>query len=210
MYVVLGLSHIAHLLTLVAEYLSLKLPYEIVPPSRGTPYHSIRKSSTTKPLPLNVPPDPSTPSPAKAWAGKKIKDMPHLESLVEAMSLIAWDVAWMLWAQQLWPPAVSNTTTSTAPPRGDAQEACRLARNMYHLVSSTKIGRISHSSTIEFLPIQEATGILSTFTLSVKNIQDVISTALEEEKTEADGAGWDMVEGGEEVLRGDGWLKLFA
>lgn len=211
MYVVLGLSHITHLLALVADYLSLKLPYEIVPPSRGTPYHSIRRSPTTKPLPLNIPPDPSTPSPTKAWAGKKIKDMPHLESLIEAMSLLAWNIAWLLWTQQLWPPSIP-TTTSTAPPRGDAQDACRLARNMHHLVSSTKIGRISHSSTIGFLPIQEATGILSSFTLNVKDIQDVISAGLQEEKTggEADGGGWDMVEGGEEVLRGEGWLKLPA
>jgi hypothetical protein len=210
MYVVLGLSHIAHLLTLVADYLSLKLPYEIVPPSRGMPYHSIRKSAITKPLPLNVPPDPSTPSLAKAWAGKKIKDMPQLESLIEAMSLLAWDMAWMLWTQQLWPPSVA-TAASIAPPREDAQEACRLARNMYHLVSSAKIGRISHSSTIEFLPIQEAAGALSPFTLSVRNVQDVISAALEEKTGgEADGSGWDMVEGGEEVLRGDGWLKLPA
>jgi hypothetical protein len=45
--------------------------------------------------------------------------------------------------------------------------------------------------------------------LSVKDVQDEISAALEEDKTgEADGGGWDIVEGGEEVLRGEGWLKL--
>jgi len=50
---------------------------------------------------------------------------------------------------------------------------------------------------------------LPPFTLSVKDVQYGISAALEEDKTsEPDGGGWDIVEGGEEVLRGDGWLKL--
>lgn len=200
MYVTLGLSHVTHLLTLLTDYLSLKLPYEIIPPSRGISYPSIRKSPTTKPLSLSFPPDPSSPNPSKAYVGRKLKDMPQIDSLVEAMSLLAWDIAWVSWTQQLWPPV---------PTKQEPLEACRLARNLLHLVSSTKIGRISHASTIDFLPIQEAMGNLPQFTLSVKSVQDIITTALQEEKEgDAEGGGWDMVEGGEEVLRGDGWLKL--
>ena len=202
MYVILGLSHVTHLLTLVTDYLSLKLPYEIMPPSRGISYPSIRKSQTTKPLPLTFPPDPSTPSPSKAWLGRKLKDMPQLDSLIEAMSLLAWDIAWVLWTQQLWPPI---------PSREEPLEACHLARNLLHIVSSSKIGRISHASTIDFLPTQELLGKLPQFMLSVKSVQEVISAALVEEKSgDVEGGGWDMVEGGEEVLRGDGWLKLNA
>jgi len=200
MYVILGLSHVTHLLTLLTDYLSLKLPYEIIPPSRGISHPSIRKSQTTKPLPLTFPPDPSNPSPSKAWVGRKLKDMPQLDSLIEAMSLLAWDIAWVLWTQQLWPPI---------PTREEPLEACRLARNLLHLVSSSKIGRISHASTIEFLSTQESLGKLPQFMLSVKSVQEVISAALAEEKSgDVEGGGWDMVEGGEEVLRGDGWLKL--
>ena len=118
------------------------------------------------------------------------------------MSLLAWDIAWVLWTQQLWPPI---------PTREEPLEACHLARNLLHLVSSPKIGRISHASTIEFLPIQESFGKLPQFMLSVKSVQEVISAALVEEKGgDIEGGGWDMVEGGEEVLRGDGWLKLNA
>src|SRR5271154_5087714 len=76
-YVMLGLSHITHLLTLFTDYLSLKLAYEIIPPSRGISSPCVRRSSTTNPLPLTTPPDPSHPSsPNKAWQGKKFKDLP--------------------------------------------------------------------------------------------------------------------------------------
>jgi Vacuolar sorting 38 and autophagy-related subunit 14 len=195
---VLGLSHATHLLTLLTDYLSLKLPYEIIPPSRGISYACIRKSSTTKPLPIYISPDKTPSSNAKAWASKKIKDLPGLDTFVEAINLLAWDIAWVLWTQQLW-------TYST----NESFEACRIARNLFHLVTSPKIGRISQGSTIEYLSTQEALGILPPFTLSVKDVQYGISAALEEDKTsEPDGGGWDIVEGGEEVLRGDGWLKL--
>jgi hypothetical protein len=64
---------------------------------------------------------------------------------------------------------------------------------------------------MEFLSIVEARGGLSPFGVNVKDVQDVIVAALEEDKTgDVDGGGWDMVEGGEEVLRGEGWLKLNA
>ena len=52
-------------------------------------------------------------------------------------------------------------------------------------------------------------GVLQPFTLSAKDIQDKIVGGLEEDRTrEVDGGGWDIVERGEEVLRGEGWLKL--
>ena len=80
---------------------------------------------------------------------------------------------------------------------------------MIVMVSSTKIGRISHASTIEFLPMEESNGKLPQFMLSVKSVQEVILASLKEEKDgDFEGGGWDMVEGGEEVLRGEGWLKL--
>ena len=95
------------------------------------------------------------------------------------------------------------------PSREEALEACHLGRNLYHLVSSSKIGGISHASTIEFLPTEEVLGRLPLFMLSVKKVQETIFAALEEDKgVDEEGGGWDMVEGGEEVLRADGWLKL--
>jgi Vacuolar sorting 38 and autophagy-related subunit 14 len=194
MYVLLQLLHTTHLLTLLTDYLSLKLPYEIIPPSRGTSYPSIRKS-TIKSLPLHL---FTETSPQKAWAGKKLKDLPNLENLVEAISLLAWDISWVLWTQQLWPPI---------PTTNEALETCHIARNLYHLVNSPKIGRNSHSSTMAFIPSLERSGTLPPFNVGVKDVQDVISLALEQ-NGEGDGGGWDMVEGGEEVLRGDGWLKL--
>lgn len=201
MYVVLGLSHATHLLTLLTDYLSLKLPYEIIPPSRGISYPSIRRTATSKPLPIYLSPDSLSSPSAKAWAGKPIKNTPGLENLIEAMSLLAWDVAWVLWTQQLWPINTGN----------EYLETCRLARNLLYLLSSPKIGRISHGSTMEFLSIVEARGGLSPFGMNVMDVQDVIVAALEEDKTgDVDGGGWDMVEGGEEVLRGEGWLKLNA
>lgn len=200
MYVILALSHVAHLLTLLTNYLSLKLPHEIIPPSRGIFHPCIRKSSSTKPLLLALPPDSSNPSStSKAYFGKRLKDIPGIENLTEAMSLLAWDTAWVLWTQQLWPNSWTN----------EPLEACRVARNLYLLVNSPKIGRISHASTIEFIPTLETSGVLKPFTLTVKSVQDVISSALDENKSgDVDGGGWDMVEGGEEVLRGEGWLKL--
>jgi len=70
-YVVLGLSHATHLLTLLTDYLSLKLPYEIIPPSRGISYPCIRKSTSTKPLPIYISPEKLPSSTSKVWAGKK-------------------------------------------------------------------------------------------------------------------------------------------
>jgi hypothetical protein len=206
MYVVLGITHAAHLLTLLTDYLSLKLPYEIIPPSRGISYPCIRsgKTQTSKPLALYLPPDSfSSPTSPKSWAGKKIKDTPGLESLIEAISLFAWDIAWVLWTQELWPP---NARTAESP---TATEACRFARNLGLLVSSGRIGRISHGSTIGFIPAQEALGVLGTFELKEREVMEVIVRGLEEDKSgDIDAGGWDMVEGGDEVLRGEGWLKL--
>ena len=80
------------------------------------------------------------------------------------------------------------------------------------LATSPKIGRISHASTIEFLSIEDTMGRMGKFELTVKDVQDVVSMGLQEDKgvagAEIEGGGWDMVEGGEEVIRGDGWLKL--
>jgi hypothetical protein len=200
MYVLLGISHTSHLLTLLTDYLSLKLPYEIIPPSRGVSYPSIRKSATTKPIPLILPLDSFSSSSAKAWSGKKSKDIQGLQIFIEAISLLAWDIAWVLWTQQLWLPI---------PTSNESVDACHIAKNLYCLVTSSKIGRISHGSTLDFLPVQEATGTLPPFTLDARSIQDVIMAALDEDKAgDVDGGGWDMVEGGEEVLRGEGWLKL--
>jgi hypothetical protein len=54
-------------------------------------------------------------------------------------------------------------------------------------------------------------GLLPPFVLNVKGVQDSVSAALEEDKSrDVDGGGWDMVEGGEEVIRGDILLKLNA
>jgi Vacuolar sorting 38 and autophagy-related subunit 14 len=202
MYVMLGISHLTHLLTILTDYLSLKLPYEIVPPSRGVPHASVRRSAASKPLPLSIPDDPTAASPSKAWYGKKVKEIPNLQTFVEAISLIAWDAAWVLWTQQVWPP-------SSVSHENEPLEACRLARNLYHLVTSSNIGLNSHASTMDYLPLQEKSGSLPPFTLVVKDIQDIISASLWDEKTgDIEGGGWDMVEGGEEVIRGDGWLKL--
>jgi hypothetical protein len=184
----------------MTDYLSLKLPFEIIPPSRGVSYPSIRRTTGSKSIPLTLPQDTLSLSTAKAWAGKKLKDIQGLQTFVEAVSLLAWDVAWVLWTQQLWPPI---------PTSNESVEACHIARNLYMLATSSKIGRISHGSTIDYLPIQEGVGTLQPFTLNVINVQDIITGALDEDKGgDVDGAGWDMVEGGEEVLRGDGWLKL--
>jgi hypothetical protein len=200
-YLVLGLSHVTHLLTLITDYLSLKLPHEIVPPSRGNAYHSIRKAPSAKPLSITIPTDPSTENPSKAWQGRKLKDMPNVDSLVEAFALLAWDIAWVLWTQQLWPPSPGKPD--------EAKEACRIGRNLVALVSSPRIGRISHGSMMEFVPIMENLGKLPAFELTVRGIQEVILAGLEDGGAgDGEGGGWDMVEGGEEVMRADGWLKL--
>jgi hypothetical protein len=68
---------------------------------------------------------------------------------------------------------------------------------------------------MELLSTLEGKGVLTSFTLSLKDVQEMIAQGLQDEKGgsgansgEVDGGGWDMVEGGEEVIRGDGWLKL--
>jgi hypothetical protein len=201
MTVMLGISHASHLLTLLTDYLSLKLPHEVLPPSRGISYFTIRRTTRqSKSLPLYLPPEAFSSTSARAWSSKKIKDIPDLEQFVEALSLLAWNVAWVSWSQQLWP--YSNSAQ-------EPLECCRLGRNLQALVNSSKIGFISHGSTLDYLPIQLSAGVLPPFPLSVEGILNVIMGALEEDKNgDGDGGGWDMVEGGEEVLRGDGWLKL--
>ena len=196
----LGISHATHLLTILADYLSLKLPFEIHPPSRGVYYFTIRKTSQSKLLPLYLPPEAFSSTSARAWSSKKIKDIPDLLLFVEAISLLAWDLAWILWSQRLWPTDENGN---------EVMEACRIGRNLHYLVNSPNIGLISHGSTIEYLPLQSSVGVLPAFALNVDDIYSVIKGALEEDKNgDGDGGGWDMVEGGEEVLRGDGWLKL--
>jgi hypothetical protein len=200
MTVMLGISHATHLLTLLTDYLSLKLPHEISPPSRGVSHFSIRRTPQSKLLPLYLPPESFSSATARAWGNEKLKDIPNLESFIEAISLLARAIAWVLWSQQLWPPTKTDN---------EAVEASRLGRNLVHLVTSPKIGFISHGSAIDYLPIQQALGVLPSFTLDSNDIQNLIMSALQEDKNgEGDGGGWDIVEGGEEVLRGDGWLKL--
>ena len=87
-------------------------------------------------------------------------------------------------------------------------DSCRLGRNLLFLVSSLKIGFVSQDSTMEFLSTQVSMGILARFKLDVSDIQTLICEGLEEDRHGDEGGGWDLVEGSEEVLRGDGWLKL--
>jgi Vacuolar sorting 38 and autophagy-related subunit 14 len=190
MTVILALSHTTHLLTLLADYLSLKLPHEISPPSRGTVHHSIRLSSSTKPLSLSLPAETLSAS-SRVWT----RDKP--DGFVSATALLARNIAWVLWAQGLW------TRTS---------ESTNLGGNLVLLVTSPGIGNVSDDSTLGFEPRLAERGEIAAFELGVGDVEYVIWEGLEEQGgrkgSGEEGGEWDLVEGGEEVMRGEGWLKL--
>jgi len=179
----------------------LKLPNEIIPSSRDGGHPCIRRTSTatrkTTKLQLSVEYDPEKPE-------LKLKDLQGLDPFIEALALLAWDVAWVLWTQNLWHPSKSQEKSL------ESLEACRLAKNLYRLSSSNKIGRISHSSTLGFIPTLEANEELSPFTLEVGDVRSLISKFFNEGKIEADidDGQWDMLGDVEELTKTEGWIKL--
>ncbi|KAH0608923.1 uncharacterized protein H6S33_001151 [Morchella sextelata] len=181
-----ALTHLSHLLVLTSHYLGLKLPHEILLPTRDTPTTSIRgvlnnRHLATRPLHLAVP-----------LAALARENNAGYTKFIEGLGMLAVDVAWLCYSQGL------DDVNSV-------EEACAPGAAMWRLLVAKEVvpgfGRCSHAT---------AAGNLATAggAMGMKGFRVGLAAVVERVRFtvmgEAIGAEWDLVEEVERGVEGSG------
>lgn len=144
-----SLSNLAHLLVRVSQYLSVRLPAEIVLPRRDYPLPTIFSpnssySSRDIPFPgvvlsrsgINSPSASrqdikKLPRPRVLWTDKRIQDLVKEDSsaysmFIEGISFLAWDIAWLCRTQSM-----DQTFESW-------EDVCPMGKNLWQLLAADR------------------------------------------------------------------------
>ncbi|KAL9130500.1 MAG: hypothetical protein Q9217_001320 [Psora testacea] len=247
-YVTTSLTHVANLVHLISHHLSLKLPAEISLPHNAYPLATILSphvSYTAKYLPFpgstqvdSSPTSPTasrhvqprtTPRPRPLYLKKKLsclaKDDPLTYAyVVEGITLLAWDIAWLcktqglgvgdgsweeicavgknLW-QLLLAPSARPIISKRAPSQSTAQKSprSRTSTAMKEQQASKEVkerppmGYFSHGTTYGFLGAAQGNEYMRDWRLqNPVKVIDKVKAMLLAERT---GAEWEMLEGNE-------------
>ncbi|KAL4902490.1 UV radiation resistance protein and autophagy-related subunit 14-domain-containing protein [Aspergillus multicolor] len=117
--------HIAHILVLVSNYLSLRLPAEITLPHKTYPLptiHPAHKGQSSSDLPVSNQPRPRPLSLDKTLPKLAKEDTAAYALFIEGVTLLAWDVAWLCRSQGL-----SLGSDSW-------EDVCDIGRNLWQLL----------------------------------------------------------------------------
>lgn len=187
-----ALDHLAHLLVLVAHYLGLKLPNEIILAGRDNPSTSMRgllnnRHMAVRPL--------SVEAPLAQLASEN--QIVH-SKFVEGVSMLALDIAWLCFSQGL--------------PVNEVEDASNIGHCMWRLLvakdstaaTNGGFGKMSHATNNGFLASARQEAVMAGFKLRYNVIADKVRYTLHGETIVAD---WDMVadaeKDGDQAATGD-------
>ncbi|KAF3938408.1 hypothetical protein ABW19_dt0200678 [Dactylella cylindrospora] len=195
-------GHLAHILVLIASYLGLKLPCEIVLPARDAPSPTIRNPRFSRARPLST----SLPLPQLHSS-----DSEQYAMFIEGVSMLVYNVAWLCWAQGLeeaaaditdvWQPGrnlyrlLLCTPTKHHPALVQWSDAANEAVAS-PLPQQTKkvnmfLGRVNHSSAHSFLNSPAGQQHMARWKVSLKEVIDSTKNLLVSETSNAE---WDLIE----------------
>ncbi|KAK6332820.1 hypothetical protein TWF696_002842 [Orbilia brochopaga] len=114
--ITVALGHLSHMSVLIASYLGLKLPCEIVLPARDAPLATIRSQRFLRPRPL--------------WTTLPLSQLHSSDSdqyamFIEGVSMLVYNVAWLCWSQGLEEAAA------------EIEDVWQPGRNLYRLLLCT-------------------------------------------------------------------------
>lgn len=173
-----SLGHLSHLLVLISHYLGLKLPNEIILPSRDAPFTLIRgvlnnRHMATRPLHLEFP------------LSQLSRENPSAHTkFIEGISMLSINIAWLCFSQGL---DVS-----------DIDDACKPGWNMWRLLTAKDstaaigpmFGRTSHATANGNLATATGQAIMWKFKLGYNVVVEKIRYTLQGETI---GQEWDLV-----------------
>ncbi|KAF3927321.1 hypothetical protein ABW21_db0202174 [Orbilia brochopaga] len=205
--ITVALGHLSHMSVLIASYLGLKLPCEIVLPARDAPSAMIRSPRFLRARPL------STTLPLSQLHSS---DSDQYAMFIEGVSMLVYDVAWLCWSQGLeeaaaeiedvWQPGrnlyrlLLCTPTKHHPAlvqwSESAGEAISLPQNT--TTSSKKaqavnmfLGRVNHCSAHSFLNSPQGLEHMARWKISLNVVIDRTKHLLVSETSNAE---WDLIE----------------
>lgn len=178
-----SLDHLARLVVLVSHYLGLKLPNEITLPHRGNPYTTVRGQLNNRHMAVR-PLVADSPLPVMARENTTAHS-----KLVEGISMLALDIAWLCYSQGLFANEVEDASNI-----GYCMWKLLVAKDST-AVTSPAFGRMSHATINGNLTLARHEPVMAGFRLRYNLIADRIRTTLQGETMVAD---WDMVADAEE------------
>ncbi|KAF3083526.1 hypothetical protein TWF102_010519 [Orbilia oligospora] len=203
--ITVALGHLSHMSVLIATYLGLKLPCEVLLPIRDAPSPSIRNPRFNRARPL------STTQPLPQLHSV---DSEQYAMFIEGVSMLVYNVAWLCWSQGLeeaaaeiedvwqpgrnmyrlllctptkhhqalvqWSEATQEAITATPLPQGKKPQAV----NMF-------LGRVNHSSAHSFLNSPQGLQHMARWKITLNNVIDRTKHLLVSETSNAE---WDLIE----------------
>ncbi|KAK6330244.1 hypothetical protein TWF730_004739 [Orbilia blumenaviensis] len=203
--ITVALGHLSHMSVLIATYLGLKLPCEIVLPIRDAPSASIRNPRFNRPRPL------STTQPLPQLHSV---DSEQYAMFIEGVSMLVYNVAWLCWSQGLeeaaseiedvWQPGRNMYRLLLCTPTKHHQalvqwsEATQEAVTALPLAQGKKpqainmfLGRVNHSSAHSFLNSPAGLQHMARWRITLNNVIDRTKHLLVSETSNAE---WDLIE----------------
>ncbi|KAK6541189.1 hypothetical protein TWF694_008558 [Orbilia ellipsospora] len=203
--ITVALGHLSHMSVLIASYLGLKLPCEVVLPIRDAPMATIRHQRFNRARPLST----TLPLPQLHSS-----DSEQYAMFIEGISMLVYNVAWLCWSQGLeeaaaeiedvwqpgrnmyrlllctptkhhpalvqWSDALKEAIQVTPPQPGKKPQAV----NMF-------LGRVNHSSAHSFLNSPQGLQHMARWKISLNVVIDRTKQILVSETSNAE---WDLIE----------------
>ncbi|KAJ6262703.1 hypothetical protein Dda_1259 [Drechslerella dactyloides] len=203
-----ALGHLSHMSVLIASYLGLKLPCEIVLPARDAPSATIRSPRFLRPRPLStILPLPQLHS----------SDSDQYAMFIEGVSMLVYNVAWLCWSQGLeeaaaeiedvWQPGrnlyrlLLCTPTKHHAALVQWSEAAGEAVSLPPVTAATSgkkaqavnmfLGRVNHCSAHSFLNSPQGLEHMARWKISLNVVIDRTKHLLVSETSNAE---WDLIE----------------
>ncbi|EWC45227.1 hypothetical protein DRE_05954 [Drechslerella stenobrocha 248] len=209
--ITVALGHLSRIAVLIASYLGLKLPCEIVLPARDAPSATIRHPRFSRARPLST----TLPLPQLHSS-----DSEQYAMFIEGVSMLVYNVAWLCWSQGLeeagaeieevwqpgrnlyrlllctptkhhaalvqWSEALGDTASTSPPAATAAQQQGKKpqAVNMF-------LGRVNHSSAHSFLNSPQGLQHMARWKITLNVVIDRTKHLLVSETSNAE---WDLIE----------------
>ena len=190
---------------LLADYLGLKLPYEIMMPHKDSNFCTL-KSDPSISIPLTF--DQEAVDGSNAIA---------LDMMSSSFAMLAYDIAWLAWTQGAF-YQIKNSEKEKI--KSASKFACRIGLVLSTLIKSaysrnSGLGKVSHLSPgdITSLPFMLYGPPEESFGLSIKSLESMIKEGLQRKKS-GRLHEWQLIEQGKPHVRDNSgketWTKLRA
>ncbi|EPS40573.1 hypothetical protein H072_5568 [Dactylellina haptotyla CBS 200.50] len=206
--ITVALGHLSHMSVLIASYLGLKLPCEVVLPIRDAPLATIRHQRFNRARPLST---------TLALPQLHSSDSEQYAMFIEGVSMLVYNVAWLCWSQGLeeaaseiedvWQPGRNMYRLLLCTPTKHHPALVLWSDTMKEAVSALPanaqqpgkkpqpvnmfLGRVNHSSAHSFLNSPQGLQHMARWKITLNVVIDRTKQILVSETSNAE---WDLIE----------------